>query len=327
MDKRRGSGFSPEECEIVRVFSRRIARPLGRAAETTLVRRAPAQIAGTSAFLERLRAHVDEAALSSLPVLVLGEPGSGKDLVARAIHTHGPSRDRPFAALPGTSVTDLETGISRAGIGTLVLDNVESLSPDAQEILEGRLRAGALAARPVALCSKDLRKAVETGAFRRELFDRLGATVIVLVPLRERTEDIAPLAEHFLAEVARETGSPRRAIAQEAMDALCRHGWPGNVRELREVIRRSALAGHGMIHAEDLPGYITGQSTVKIRAGDSYGERLERAEREFITRVLSDHGNRLRSAAKALGLDRETLRRRMERLGLPAADDDDVVEI
>jgi two-component system NtrC family response regulator len=109
--------------------------------------------------------------------------------------------------------------------------------------------------------------------------------------------------------------------------ALLRHPWPGNVRELRDVVRRAALAARGPIPVDDLPSYLTGRTTVSARAGEAYGERLVLAEREFLRQVLAQSGNDLRAAAQALGLDPVTLRQRLQKLGLPPGEDDDVVEV
>jgi len=168
---------------------------------------------------------------------------------------------------------------------------------------------------------------VEAGTFRRGLHRLLSETTIAIPPLRERSMDIPLLTETFLGEAARETGAPRRVLTLEAGEALVRHTWPGNVRELRDVTRRVAFGGEGPIHREDLPGYITGQSTVQVRSSDRYQERMAQAEKEFLLKTLAEHGHRVGETARAMGIDRPTLRRRMERLGLPPEEDSDILEV
>ncbi len=324
LDKRRKGGFDGEEAEIVRIFARRIARPLGRSREE-----GPPKLLGSSEAVEKLRRLLGEAALSSRPALLEGEPGSGKGLAARLIHQEGPLRRKPFVVVPckGIKESALASALEEAAGGTLVLDDVDALGAVAQEALARRIGKDRIAARLLATAPPDFSRRVRKGAFRQDLLHSLGEATLRIPPLRERPGDVLLLAAHFLAEAARETGSPRRELTPEAEQALERHTWPGNVRELRDVIRRSALAGEGPLRPEDLPGYVTGRSTVEVRAGDRYEERLARAEQEFLRRTLEQHGNRVGAAARALGIDRAALRRRMEKLGLPPGEDSDIIEV
>jgi len=324
VDKQRKGGFSLEEAEILRIFARRLMRPLARAREAGL----PA-LAGASPPMEILRKHLEEAALSSRPALLEGEPGTGKGLVAYTIHASGPLRGGPLvvAAAQGLDGPALESALDRATGGTLILDDVDALEAATQEALGRRLSEGKVPARLLSTTTKDLGRLAGAGAFRRDLQRALSETTIRIPPLRERPLDILPLADAFLAEAARETGSPRRLLIPEAEEALVRHSWPGNVRELRDVTRRAAFGGEGPIHLEDLPGYITGRSTVEVRSSDRYQERMAQAEKEFLVRTLAEHGNHVGETARALGIDRPTLRRRMEKLGIPPGEDSDIIEV
>jgi len=324
LDKQRKGGFSDEEAEIVRIFARRIVRPLGRVREAGLP-----SLVGVSPDLEKLRKLLEEAALSSRPALLQGEPGSGKELVACTIHASGPLRGGPLVI---TSCRDLDgpglaAALDRAAGGTLVLDDVDALDAARQEELARLVASGKVAARLLATTLLDLERRAGEGGFRRDLHRMLSETTIRIAPLRERPMDVIPLAENFMAEAARETGSPRRLLTTEAMQALTRHGWPGNVRELRDVARRVAFAGEGAVHVDDLPGYITGRTTVEVRTRDRYEERMAQAEKEFLVKALEDHGRRIRETSQALGIDRPTLRRRMERLGIPPGEDSDIIEV
>ncbi len=324
LDKQRKGGFNLEEAEIVRIFAHRLVRPLGRAREAGL----PALL-GTSPQMEIFRKLLEEASLSSRPALLEGEPGTGKGLASYTIHAGGPLRGGPLAVAScrGLAGPALSDALARAAGGTLVLDDADALDPGLQEELERRLSEGSAAARLLATTSRDLRRLAETGAFRKGLHRALSETTIRVPSLRERPVDILPLADAFLSEAAREAGAPRRIMASEAEEALVRHGWPGNVRELRDVMRRVAFAGEGLIHLDDLPGYISGHSTVEIRSGDRYQERLAQAEKEFLLKALAEHDHKVGETAKALGIDRATLRRRMEKFGIPPGEDSDVIEV
>lgn len=324
LDKQRKGGFSLEETEVVRIFAHRLVRPLGRGRESGLP-----VLAGPSPQMEILRKRVEEAALSSRPVLLSGEPGTGKSLAAYTIHASGSLRGGPLVVseAEGLDEPGMAAALDRATGGTLVLDNVDALSAGLQEDLERRLSEGRVPARLLATTCRDLRRAAEAGSFRRGLLKILSETAIAIPPLRERAMDIPQLMESFLGEAARETGAPRRVATLEASEALVRHAWPGNVRELRDVMRRVAFGGEGPIHRDDLPGYITGQSTVQIRTSDRYQERLAQAEKEFLVKTLEQHGRRLGETARAMGIDRQTLRRRMEKLGIPPGEDSDIIEV
>ena len=234
---------------------------------------------------------VRKVAASSIPVLLQGETGTGKEVLARAIHRAGPRRDGPLrsvncGAIPATliegalfgHVRGAFTGADRdapglfeqADGGTLLLDEVGELSPPAQaallRVLETKrvTRVGATDERPVdvrvvAATHRDLDAMVEEGAFRQDLLYRLNTMVLRIPPLRERPEEIEAIAELFLKEASRESGASVRGITPPARTLLRNYAWPGNVRELRNVIERAVVVCAGeQVGPEDLPERIRG---------------------------------------------------------------------
>jgi DNA-binding NtrC family response regulator len=311
--------------------------------------------------MRALYEQVDRAARSSISVLLLGETGVGKEVLARAVHDRSPRARKPFlelncVALP-PSLLEGElfgyeksafTGASqaRAGLlesadgGTIFLDEVGELPPAVQvkllRVLEDRkvLRLGGRTARKldvrfVAATNRDLEAEIARGTFRQDLYFRLSGVSFVIPPLRERVQEIAPLAERFLSEACRmldRTDVPH--LSSEALGYLTRHAWPGNVRELRNVVERAAvLSGGGMIVAADLPAHVTGiaigtaarwegRRETSIAAGERNAPE-ESNERRRILEAL-DHcaGNQTR-AAKLLGISLRTLVNRLAEYDLP----------
>ena len=288
---------------------------------------------------------VRRAANTRSTVLVTGETGTGKEVVARAIHRLGPSHDEPFlavniSALPENMVeselfghekgafTGAERrreGLLRAsGTGTVFLDEIAELGPAIQakllRVIESHevqpLGSDATApfeARVVAATHRDLEKMVEEGSFREDLFYRVNVLHIRIPPLRERPEDIPSLVHQILDRHAARGDSPSPLVTAEAMRALCRHPWKGNVRELSNVLERALiLADEGRIDLDELPPDVGGSGD----AGLDLESAIERAERAHIAMVLRlEDGNR-ESAAKQLGVSEATLYRRLEKLGL-----------
>ncbi len=246
-----------------------VAQALDRALRSSLDRAGDGALVGRSKAMRGLAALLDRVAASPYPALLAGESGTGKELAARTIHRRGPRARGPFVAancatLP-EQLLDSElfghvrgsfTGADRdrAGLfeqahtGTLFLDEVACLTPAAQESLlrvletgEVRRVGGAETARVdvrvVAATNEDLETA---GPFRRDLFYRLNVLRVDLPPLRDRKEDLPLLVEHFLARIARETGTARKRLTPAALARLAAHPWPGNVRELENALRRAA---------------------------------------------------------------------------------------
>ena len=292
---------------------------------------------------------VRRAAATRATVLLTGETGTGKEVVARAIHQKGPDADQPFlavnlAALPETMVESelfghergAFTGAERrregllraAGAGTVFLDEVAELPSSAQakllRALESRevqpLGSDATAtfeARVVAATNRDLALEAQAGRFREDLYYRLNVLRIRLPPLRERPEDIPGLVSSLLARHGSRPGARIPAVSPEALRALCRHPWRGNVRELSNVLERATiLADDGRIDLDQLPDDVRESAAPRL----SLPEAVDRFERSHIALVLRlCDGNRER-AAEELGISAATLYRRLERLGLKGRD-------
>jgi len=240
---------------------------------------------GGSTAIEAVIQQVAQVARSNFTVLIQGETGTGKELVARAIHSQSPRRDKPFVAvdcgaIPETLVESELFGYERgaftgalrrkdgrfqaAGRGTVFLDEIGNLPlPTQAKLLRaieerqvtplGATRSVPVDARIIAASNVDLEDAGRAGRFRPDLFYRLNEFGIRLPPLRNRREDIAHLAKRFLEEVCMELRRPVHGIADDTMELLRRHEWPGNVRELKNVIRKAALLATDLITPEFLP--------------------------------------------------------------------------
>jgi DNA-binding NtrC family response regulator len=307
---------------------------------------AMAELMGASAAMAEVRLAVERAAGAPFAVLVEGESGAGKELVARALHRCGPRRDRPFctvncAALPDDlveaelfgHVRGAFTGAiaERPGVfeeahgGTLLMDEIGELSPRAQAkvlrvIQEGELRrigenvSRRVNVRVVSATNRDLRREVAAGRFRLDLLYRLDVIRIGVPPLRERREDIVMLAEHFWRDAAARVGS-RATLAAATLGALGRYDWPGNVRELQNVLASLAVRSprRGVVPVSAL-GPQFGQR------GFAEAARLDEARRTFEDRfvraaLVRNGGQRVRTAAE-LGVTRQGLTKLMARLGI-----------
>ncbi len=327
---------------------------VGRALETARSRRVVereedvtsfAGLIGKSPAMRRLYRDIQKAAQSEATVLVTGESGSGKELVARAIHYSGSRSQAPFVpvncgAIPETlmeselfgHVKGAFTGAttSRAGFfqtadgGTIFLDEIAEMSPDMQvrllRVLQdkavymvGSRQPRDVAVRIVAASNKDLPQLVAKGRFREDLYFRLNVLQIHLPPLRERGEDILLLAGHFAEKCARELGRPTPEMSAEVLKSLAHYGWPGNVRELENVVQRLVVMCEGdRIDTPDLPPAMRFQAN----AGERVLRTLAEVEQEHVQRVLAAVGGNKTRAAEILGIDRKTLRTK-----LPPQDD------
>jgi DNA-binding NtrC family response regulator len=287
----------------------------------------------------------------AVPILVLGETGTGKELVARACHQAGPRAQAPFmevncAALPAHLIegelfgfekgafTDAHARkvglIEAADGGTLFLDEIGELDLGLQakllRVLENLRvrRLGALTDRQVnvrivAATNRDLDLQVKEGHFRADLMYRLKVFQIQIPPLRERTGDIPVLARHFLAELGNRYARPELAMDDSAVAALVAHDWPGNVRELRNVLERAVLLQRtGSLSGRDLVlGSPNRTSVAKEKASSEPEQKsLDTLEREHLVRALTECRWNVSKASKLLGISRDTLRYRMERHGL-----------
>jgi len=313
-------------------------------------RYAPEAVVAESEASRKLLELVRRVAPSRASVLIQGESGTGKELVARLLHYWSDRVGHPFVAVnckafaEGVLESELfghEKGaftgaiaarpgcFERAAGGTLFLDEIGEIGADFQakllrvlqdgELLPvGGTRSRRVDVRVVTATNRSLRDEIAAGRFRDDLFYRLNVIPMQLAPLRERREDILPLARHFLARHAAESGR-RLALTPEAEEALAGHGWPGNVRELENAIERAVVLAHGeRILPEDLlleQGGPGGEAPPEGTLQDS----LDRAAAARIRSALeAARGNRA-EAARTLGIDRTTLYRLMKRLGLPAS--------
>ncbi len=312
-------------------------------------------ILGESAAMRRVRDLIEQVAGADATVLVTGESGTGKELVARAIHELGPRREAPFvaincAAIPATlleselfghvkgAFTDAK-GQKRglfvqASSGTLFLDEIGEMPPEVQVKLlrvlqERRVRPVGgeeevpFDARLIAATNRDLETEVEDGRFRPDLYYRINVVHIEVPPLRSRQGDILVMAQHFLRRHAERSHKDVVGIARPAAQKLLDYDWPGNVRELENCLERAvALTRMSEIGVDDLPERIREHQSKKLEVSDNPEEMitLEEMERRYVRRVLAACGGNKTQAAKTLGLDRRTLYRRLESLGIGKED-------
>jgi DNA-binding NtrC family response regulator len=313
-------------------------------------RRPPAsgagELLGVTAAMAELRQAAERAAAAPFSVLIEGESGSGKELVARIVHRAGPRRDRPFCALNCAALPDdlIEAELfghargsftgavaDRPGVfeeahgGTLFLDEVGELSARAQAkvlrtIQEGELRrlgenvSRRIDVRIVAATNRDLQQEADAGRFRRDLLYRLDVVRVTVPPLRDRREDIAVLTEHIWREAAARIGS-RATLSASTVAALSSYHWPGNVRELQNVL--AALAVRSAKRGVVLPSALPPQFGVHSRM-DSWklDEARRTFEEQFVRAALVRTGGHRSRAAVELGLTRQGLTKLMTRLGI-----------
>jgi len=302
-------------------------------------------IVGHSQILRATLEMARQAANSSATVLLLGESGTGKELLARYVHDHSPRHARPFvpvncAALPET-ILESElfghekgafTGATRnregrfleADSGTLFLDEIAEISPSVQVKLLRALQEGEIEPvggrrvnvdfRLVCATNRDLTKEVSEGGFREDLFYRINVIPIRIPPLRDRTEDIPLLADHFLRMYASKHGKPVEGFAPDAMQAMVNHAWPGNVRELENAVERAVvLTRSSLVGAADLPPELRDPKAghgrqITVSVGTPLGE----VERRMILETLKFTRGDKRLAADLLGIATRTIYRKLE---------------
>jgi two-component system response regulator HupR/HoxA len=302
-----------------------------------------AEIVGSSPTMQHVFERVHRVIGNSVTVLLTGETGTGKTLLACYIHSHGPRKDRLFieqscGTLPETLLESELFGHKRGAFtgaiqdrkglfevadgGTLFLDEISEMSPLLQikllQVLQdGRFRRVGdseyrqVDVRIIAATNKDLQAEIQQGRFRQDLYYRINIFPIHLPPLRERTEDIPLLAEHCLKKQQRKLKIPMNGFSEEALQALCDYGYPGNVRELENLIERALILSNGdrIELGEWLPVSI-------IDAGSL--SRLEKIEQSEIQRLLKLYEGNLTLVAKVMGISRTTLWRRMKDYRSPA---------
>ncbi|MGE0713301.1 MAG: sigma-54-dependent Fis family transcriptional regulator [Planctomycetota bacterium] len=286
-------------------------------------------IGGSPAMLE-LYAQIERAARTWDPVLILGEPGTGKELVAREIHEQGSFPEEPFqvvSAGPDLAANLLGTperagALLRAGRGTVLLDEVSRADPETQATLATILQSKSLTppgtgrpqpvqCRVLASSGVDLRQLASEGRFRPELYYRLDVLRITVPGLRERPRDVPLLFDHFLQFTGR-----RIRLSDRAQRLLVSYAWPGNVRELENEVRRLAALGQPQISAAQLSEEIREGRGVSRATGDLAGKTLADVERHMVEAAMREcKGNKSR-AARQLGVPRTTLYHLLERYGI-----------
>jgi two-component system nitrogen regulation response regulator NtrX len=284
-----------------------------------------------SSSMQALLQIVQRVAPTRCAVLIVGERGSGRDLVARVIHQTSPWSDGPFVTVPLAGVTDdsFDPGLlddraaypaSHAGTGSLYLKEVDQAPRSVQARLERALaaRAGRAAHRLLASASPAFDQTIERGRSADGLFERLGVVRIDVPPLRERREDIPPLAMQFLKEACRTHGFAPKTLSRSALALLAALPWRGNTRELRLVVERLALlVESSLVCQEDVLSQVSFEATsLRGPVQGTLREARERFEREYLTAVLEQYRGRVGLAARELGMERTNLYRKMNQLGM-----------
>jgi DNA-binding NtrC family response regulator len=279
---------------------------------------------GASPAIREVLALVRRIAPSRCNVLVLGERGTGRESVARAVHGQSSRRERPFVkvecATAEPSLPSLATAVAPGS--TVYLDDMNELPAAAQrqllEIVRQRDGADAMDLRFVAGVAPRVDDWVARGDLRPDLIEALGIVRIELPPLRQRTEDIALLATHFLKEACRRNGIPAKAFSRSALTLLAALPWPGNAAELRVLTERLAvLVTRGVVLLEDVLANVRLEGTEALggRSG-TLREARERFERDYVAGVLQQHRGRMGDAAKELGIERTNLYRKIRQLNI-----------
>jgi DNA-binding NtrC family response regulator len=304
---------------------------------------------GSSPRMKRVVETIRKAAPTGARVLITGERGTGKELVARALHELSKRKDGPFvklncAAIPSelieselfghekgafTGATQMRRGkFEQAHGGTLFLDEIGDMNSSAQAKMLRVLQENEIErvggsevilvdVRVVAATNKDLKGESEKGRFRPDLYDRLNVVPIEVPPLRERKEDIPALVEHFLREGSAQLGR-RAQVTRGAMSLLMQHDWPGNVRELRNTLERLCIFAADAVAEEEVQSALPGVKSVQSRwhKGASLKDLVTSAEREIVLQALEANGHHIANTARELGLERSHLYKKMRALGI-----------
>jgi two-component system nitrogen regulation response regulator NtrX len=313
------------------------------------------EIVGSSPPLRQLIERIEKVAPTPSRVLITGENGTGKELVARAIHQLSPRASRPFievncAAIPGELIESELFGhvkgsftgafgdrigkFEAAAGGTLFLDEVGDMSPSAQakvlRVLQegvvtpiGTARSVKVDVRVIAATNKQLDDEIAAGRFREDLLYRLNVVPMEVPPLRSRRDDIAQLVEHFTAQLAASSGIVARRFSDGALERLKRHNWPGNVRELRNTVERLLILTSGREVGEGDVARMLGSIGVgdgglgeSLLASGTYEVFKENAERAFLLAKLKEHDWNVSETARRLDMPRSNLYKKIERLNL-----------
>jgi transcriptional regulator with GAF, ATPase, and Fis domain len=303
---------------------------------------------GVSAAMRRVFDLVENAAQSDAPVIIYGESGTGKELVARAIHEAGLRSQKPFvkvncAALNESlleselfghvkgaftgAIREREGRFEAANGGNIFLDEIGDLPLATQvkllRVLEEKVvervgdnRSIRVDVRIISATNRNLSHLMEKGSFREDFFYRINVIPIWMPPLRERLEDIPPLAESFFHRVQMKSGKPIQAISRAALDALMNYHWPGNVRELRSCFEYAVVACAGpSIEPEHLPAQLQKARPVKTEPAAVLGN-LEELKKERLVKALQEAGGNQSEAARRLGISRTSVWSQMKRFHL-----------
>ncbi|MEZ6067684.1 MAG: sigma-54-dependent Fis family transcriptional regulator [Planctomycetaceae bacterium] len=309
------------------------------------------RIIGESPAMIALRGTIDRLAATDLPVLILGESGTGKEVAAQSLHYQGPRADHPFIAVNCAALTETlleselfghekgaftDAHIARAGKfeladgGTLFLDEIGDMSPGGQakllRVLEQKVitRVGGTQAIPtnvrvIAATNSNLAEAVRDKRFRQDLYYRLSVVTVDLPPLRDRPEDVLPLARHFLELFSRQAKRPGLELSVDARRRLQAHAWPGNIRELRNLMERVAFLVSGpRVEVDDLAFILAPEKDSYDELGEGVGltEATNRFQQDYITRAIRRVQGNMSEAARLLGLHRSNLYRKMRQLDM-----------
>ncbi|MBI3207674.1 MAG: sigma-54-dependent Fis family transcriptional regulator [Candidatus Solibacter usitatus] len=312
------------------------------------------RMTGDSPLMREIFVMAERVAQSDLPILVLGESGTGKDLLAQEIHARSPRARQRFvalncAALPEALVESelfgFEKGAftgalsARAGKfelasgGTLFLDEIGDMTAATQAKILRAAESGVIerlgGSRPihvdvrvVSATNQDLQQAISAGRFRQDLYYRLAGMVLLLPPLRQRREDIPLLVERFWRELARKYTRDAPELTPAAFQHLSRESWPGNVRQLRSTVERLfVLAGRQPLGASEVAAAMDPSPPANSNAEPCFGENDYRAARrlfeaEFLSRKLREHGGNVTRTAAAIGIERQSLQEKIRQLGV-----------
>ena len=294
-------------------------------------------IIGSGAVMKRLRQQVRRIGPHFRTVLVCGEAGTGKELVARALHRISPAADEPFVVRHAAAIEDVlaefESGARTGDDGrslrrpvrkTLFLERINDMPLEAQgrllrvliqhELAQSRVNAPQrMEVRIIASTEEDLKILVSTGRFSQALYQRLATVDITLPPLRERMEDLPELARYFLERFAAHYGRGIREITDEAMERMQKHPWPGNVSELESVLRNSVLrCEEEVLQPHHLPSFAAESRPEQPAAHAAKSVRLQDVIEQHVLRVLKDCGGNKLRASELLGISRSTLYRMLD---------------
>jgi Nif-specific regulatory protein len=357
-----GDAFTPEDMELLKVFANLAASAIRNAQSHAELRRenealrsslnTGLRIIGTSRSFKDVLKLADRVAATNATVLLTGETGTGKEVLAHYIHNTSTRADKPFVAVNCAALTETlleselfghEKGAFTGAVsqhvgrfeladnGTLFLDEIGDISASTQvkllRLLQERAftRVGgtktiACDVRIISATNRDLEEAIEKGHFRDDLFYRLNVFPIHLPPLRERKADIPALAEHFTAQAARELGVTPKQIASETNELLMSYDWPGNIRQLVNVIERAVLmCDGGTLLPAHFPPEITsgaGRRAVGTHRPSQSTAGLRETERAMVVQALREHHWNQTRAAQALGISRDNLRYRIKKYGI-----------